>query len=390
MKFGLNLFKRNQLKIQELKGLECLNCEKPLEISDNFCSYCGQKNRIKLLNFGNFINNLFSGLFNYDSRFWQTFVPLLIKPGKVSKNYVQGKRARFVNPFQLYLNVSIVFFLIVGISNKIDSSNKIPENVLKFNNSIDSLSQLGGNQIDSIITDVNKEIKKRNPTDSILTPDITSLGNVLNSINPTPEIVKNNDQDSLISTSSSNKTFSKKIQKIQKYHTKYPELGVEQGLDSLGFKKSFWNKFYYQQIITISQNYKQIVSDGGKNYIKKLTSYISIALFVFLPFFTLFLKLLYLRRKFSYMEHLVFVFHTQTVFFLLIILFYLIDIVVNLSNVFWVFPLLFLLYLYKALRSFYEQGRFKTIIKFILLNGFYTILASIGFAIVAVLSFIIG
>ena len=387
MKYGIKLFKRNELKLQELKGLECLNCEKPLEISDNFCSYCGQKNRIKLLSFGDFINNLFSGLFSYDSRFWKTFVPLLIRPGTVSKNYIHGKRARFVNPFQLYLNVSIVFFLIVGISNKIDSSNKIPENMLKFNSSVDSLSQLSEEKIDSIITEVNKQVEKRNPNDSILTTKYTDIGNVFNSIKTTPE---STDPDSLISATTKNKPFLGKIQKMQKFYTKFPELEAEQGLDSLGYKKSFWNKFYYQQIIAISKNYKQIVSDGGKNYVKKLTSYISIALFVFLPFFTLFLKLLYLRRKFSFMEHLVFVFHTQTVFFLLIIIFYLLDTIVDLSNVFWVFIVLFLLYLYKALRNFYEQGRFKTILKFILLNGFYTFLASVGFAIVAVLSFLIG
>ena len=130
--------------------------------------------------------------------------------------------------------------------------------------------------------------------------------------------------------------------------------------------------------------------DGGKAYFKKLTSYISISLFIFLPIFTLFLKLIYIRRKYTYMEHLVFVFNTQTVFFLLLIIFYLCSFFFKMDNFGWIFALLFLFYLYKALRYFYEQGRTKTIIKYVLLNSYYMFLALVGFAIVAVLSFFIS
>ncbi len=387
MKFSLKLFKRNEVRLQQLKGLECLNCDKPLEISDNFCSYCGQKNRIKLLNFSHFINNLFSGFFSYDSRFWKTFIPLLTKPGKVSKDYVHGRRARFVNPFQLYLNVSIIFFLILGVTNKLEDSLKPNANFLAATQNIDSLSNEGTKKLDSIIKIAKKQVVQGIPKDSINPVKNEQLKGVLNLLEKKNTPI-NNFNYQLKSDSTINSNLIDKIIALQKYHTKFPELSTEQALDSLDYEKSSWNKFYYQQIVTITKNYNQFKSDGGKSYIKKLTSYISISLFVFLPFFTLFLKLLYMRRKFSYMEHLVFVFHTQTVFFLLIIIFYLIDTIVDLSNVFWVFLLLFLLYLYKALRNFYEQRRFKTVVKFIMLNGFYTFLAAIGFSIVAVLSFI--
>src|SRR5210317_1181825 len=95
------------------KGLSCLNCGQPFRGDENFCSYCGQKNNINHLSFGLFLNNFFAGMFNYDSRFWKTFVPLLTMPGKVSRLYIDGKRVCFVNPFQLYLNVSIIFFLLL-------------------------------------------------------------------------------------------------------------------------------------------------------------------------------------------------------------------------------------------------------------------------------------
>ncbi len=181
-----------------------------------------------------------------------------------------------------------------------------------------------------------------------------------------------------------------KINDFYHYNIKFPTYSNEQALDSLGYKKTFWNTFNYQQIINLSNKIEQFKIDGGKSYFKTLTSYISISLFIFLPIFTLFLKAVYFRRKFTYMEHLVFVFHTQTVLFLLFVIYYFLSFFIEMESTWWVIIILFLGYLYKALRNFYKQGRFKTAIKFILLNSFYVFLGVIGFTIVSILSFFIG
>jgi len=172
MKFPLVKFKP---KSTQIKGLECLNCGQPFVGNENFCSFCGQKNTIKKLNFGTFVNNLFNGFFSYDSRFWTTFIPLLTKPGKVSKDYIQGKRARFVNPFQLYLNVSIIFFLILGITNKLEIDETIANNIVTASSNLDSISQTSQKQLDSIIKNAEDEIIKSNPNDSTNTKVLTDF-----------------------------------------------------------------------------------------------------------------------------------------------------------------------------------------------------------------------
>ena len=99
--------------------------------------------------------------------------------------------------------------------------------------------------------------------------------------------------------------------------------------------------------------------------------------------------LLYIRHRYNYTENLVFVFHVQTVFFLLLMIFMIIG---RFSNSDWVngiFVALFLFYLYKAMRTFYEQGRFKTLVKFLLLNTSFMILAAIGAVIVSFLAFLV-
>ncbi|MGV6844723.1 MAG: DUF3667 domain-containing protein [Lutibacter sp.] len=379
-----------KFKSKEIKGLECLNCGQPLLNNENFCSNCGQKNSVKKLSFSNFLSNLFSGFFSYDSRFWKTFIPLLTKPGKISKQYIEGKRIRFVNPFQLYLNVSIIFFLIFGLTNKLDQNQSANIANLKLNKQeIDTIIRSNKHVLDSVLTKAKSEIKKKSSNDTTATKVVTGLEDVLkvldnNKVKTKPSVTNLN-----FDTLASKNSFINKMKIFNNFHDKNPNIKADIALDRLGFKKSFWNTFYYQQIINFNYNFQQIKTQGKSYFINKITSYISIALFIFLPLFTLFLKLIFIRRKYTYMEHLVFVFHTQTVFFLLYIIFYSINYLAKTDTFTAVFILIFSIYLYKAMRNFYQQSRLKTFMKFVILNGFYLTLAGFGLLIVAILSFMI-
>jgi len=383
MKFQLQRFRHKQAK-----GLECLNCGMPLLQNENFCSYCGQKNTTSKLSIGNYINKLVSGFLSYDSQFWTTFIPLLIKPGKVAKEYIQGKRAKYVNPFQLYLHVSIIFFLILGISMKFDSIKNPVNNITTTTNTLDSLSKLNPQQRDSIIASLKNRLENAQQKDSSNTKVIAELENAFAFYENDPDSLKTEYKYAIKIKREANIGFFNKLADFDNFHKKFPAYTNEQALDSLGYQKTFWNTFYYQQVKKAEANMAQLNTEAGvKNLIKKFTSYFSISLFVFLPVFTLFLKLLYIRKKFTYMEHLVFVFNTQTVFFLLFIIFYLLNLIFKMENASWIFVLLFIVYFYKSLRNFYGQKRFTTIVNFILLNSFYTFLAIVGVAIVAVISF---
>ena len=87
-----------------------------------------------------------------------------------------------------------------------------------------------------------------------------------------------------------------------------------------------------------------------------------------------------------YVDHLIFVFHIQTVFFMLFSIYFLLEIF-GINPELWIFTILFLLYLIIAMKKFYQQGYFKTFIKFLLLNLSYTIIATIGIVFVLLISF---
>ncbi|QTE24525.1 DUF3667 domain-containing protein [Polaribacter cellanae] len=371
--------KKNLVKI---KDPECLNCGYPFNGQEKFCPDCGQANKGNNITFKNFIHEVFNGLFNFDAKFWNTFIPLLINPGSVSRNYIEGKRQRYSNPFRFYLTVSIIFFLIVGIFNtkekykSLVKENKadIAEAIKKENSK--SNKKLTEKDLDSIKKELNKKLKNS----YIPIPEKTRE-KILNEIEKEARDSANTKYKK--GNININLGGDSKIEKFINYDKEHPNSNIDVALHSLGYEKTFLNRFMYTRAATANSLVKK---DNREQFLSQLLSYGSVALFVFLPLFTLFLKLFYIRRKYTYVDHLIFVFHVQTVFFMLFSIYFLLEIF-GASPALWVFTILFLVYLFIAMKKFYQQGYFKTFIKFLLLNLNYSIIAIIGIVIVFLLSF---
>ncbi|MEM7280178.1 MAG: DUF3667 domain-containing protein [Pseudomonadota bacterium] len=68
------------------------------------------------------MRSLIGDLFELDSRLWRSLISLLVKPGFLTKEYLNGKRAYYTPPLRMYLVLSIVFFLLASIGNDINIS----------------------------------------------------------------------------------------------------------------------------------------------------------------------------------------------------------------------------------------------------------------------------
>src|SRR5690606_7460971 len=155
-------------------------------------------------------------------------------------------------------------------------------------------------------------------------------------------------------------------------------------LDSLHHARTAYNRWAYKKGIDVSE-FKEEPGLLMNYFINKLP----LIIFFYLPVFALFIWLLYARRPFNYMEHLVFVFHVQTTFFVLLLISLPLNLILNTGFFTTAALILFLFYLYKALKKFYGQGRFKTLVKFIILNGIFLTLAMIAAIISLLASFAI-
>lgn len=383
---SISLFKKK--KKEKLparrRGNSCLNCEITLNGDENFCPDCGQRNNTNPLSFKLVVDEFVGNLITYDSRVWNTAVPLIFKPGKVAYEFISGKRKNFVNPFRTYLTVSLLFFLIYGLLGKINELRGDSDRFkASFVNNINTgqKDSLTVKEKDSIAKATLSAVQKNTPVkiDSVLKSENINIdmGDIK---------AENISIDSLKNLAKEKSPFYDKISAFYQHYDKNKDHSVVQALDSLGYKNNFWNRFYYDRTLKTHD----IINDGTDELNQKIFSGLSLAVFIFLPIFALFLKFIYIRRKYTYMEHMVFIFYTQSVFFLLMLLFVLISYFTNDKESLLIgFSLLsFSIYLLLAMKKFYNQGWIKTFLKYIMANFSFMVMASIGLGILVAISFI--
>lgn len=94
------------------KYKQCLNCNATLSQEANFCSECGQSTAPHGRPFLSFIRQSFHEVLDIDGRLTQTLKTLVLKPGLVSYEISQGKRAKYTPALRLYIVSSLLFFLV--------------------------------------------------------------------------------------------------------------------------------------------------------------------------------------------------------------------------------------------------------------------------------------
>ncbi|WP_038266068.1 DUF3667 domain-containing protein [Zhouia amylolytica] len=350
---------RYQLKY---RGNQCLNCNHPLDLSDKYCPHCSQMNSTKKITFKDLIIEFFGSIISYDSRFRKTMSSLLFKPGKITREYISGKRMTYANPFRFFLSAAIIYAFVFGFTRDFSDLDLAMEdqNFINIVNSNDSRER------DSIFAEKDEKPLKEASTllaSNLKKRDFITLKNpkkTFDSINNMP--------------SSLNRFIYKAGLFERGINNKY-FFTYQKALDTLQIDSSFENKLSFN----VAHSIVRIERQPG-TFVNTLISRVPFMIFFFLPVFAVFIWLLYLRRNFTYMDHLVFSFHTQTTFIILITIAFIIDNIAELSAIS-IALILFLLYLYKAMRNFYQQGRFKTIVKFTILNSFFFILAVIAITI---------
>ncbi len=101
--------------MQENKIL-CPNCGKSYNSTYNYCPYCGQRKGQDKLAFREVLNDFLAVNLNYDSKLVQTIKTLFFYPARLTKEFIAGKRAKYVSPVRLYIIISLLFFLIITVS----------------------------------------------------------------------------------------------------------------------------------------------------------------------------------------------------------------------------------------------------------------------------------
>jgi hypothetical protein len=327
---------------------DCLNCGTRLK--GQYCGNCGQRSRSRLISLWELISDAFGDLFEIDSRLWQTLVPLMIRPGQLTHDYLQGRRARYMPPFRMYLVLSLLFFVVAFFDPREELGLLFePEPEQTSGTAAD-----GEIAVPDEVVDEAQQVLNELKADGVL-PDI--------------ELPENADTDS--------HGFILKLDDDGDEIEVDGDCNVEPSdLEELpGWIARRLTPERLQRICEKTQ------IDGGKAFVDKMLDNIPAALIVLLPLMALVLKALYPLSKRYYVEHLLFFVHFHAFFFLILTLQIMLMRISTMLAIPEAVPIVTVVvtsfyvpvYLFKSMRQVYGHGRFVALLKFVVLLISYMI-----------------
>ncbi|MGY4830944.1 DUF3667 domain-containing protein [Sphaerotilaceae bacterium SBD11-9] len=109
----------------ERSDLACRNCGTLAPL--NYCAECGQETALHPPTFGEFVHEFIGHYVALEGALWRTLGLLLARPGRLTREYLAGRRRRYVLPLRLYLTASFLFFLVLKLlPSAIDEAASAP------------------------------------------------------------------------------------------------------------------------------------------------------------------------------------------------------------------------------------------------------------------------
>src|ERR1700681_1651494 len=91
----------------------CRNCGSTVDGA--YCATCGQETKLGLPTLREFLREAAGRYVALDGRFWRTVFALLARPGFLTREYLAGRRRRYIRPARLYLFATLIFFAVTRL-----------------------------------------------------------------------------------------------------------------------------------------------------------------------------------------------------------------------------------------------------------------------------------
>jgi len=332
----------------------CENCGAPM--AGPFCAQCGQHAVDYRRSFRHIIVDVLDSFLSWDSKFFATIGWLIARPWHLTNQFLAGRRVRYVHPLRLYLLVSILFFFVVNYWAK---SIHADPSKLSADDRADITAELNDPDIPPVVKARIRgalDAKGRTPPVAQTSPAPQTA------VTPQPSII-GSPPPSVTSPSPSG-DFGPLVQ----------------------FDKPPSDKFEKW----LEQRAKEKMGEHGSKmalFIATLFSNLPYMMLCCIPLFALVLKVLYVRKRIFYIDHLVYALHIHSFAYLAIMLIVLITIGLNRSipGAFagWIIAALWITFatqIFLSIRRVYRQGWFFTVFKFFLGGFAYLIVLSVALA----------
>jgi hypothetical protein len=315
----------------------CENCG--AELQGHWCAQCGQPAIEYRRSFRYVVADLLNEFLNWDSKFFTSIALLILKPWRLTNEFLAGKRVRYVNPLRLYLLASILFFFAVNYGTK----------GIHFDPS--KLDAKDRAELESDLKDADLPPQAREKLEALLRESSPSPAPSPLTNEPSPPPVPEDNQQ------------KKEYGKIGER----PFVVFDQSKSSTPFER--W----------IESRAKEKMGEKGTKmglFISTLFSNLPYMMLCCIPLFALVLKVLYIRRPLFYIDHLIYALHIHSFFYAGVMLIVLATIGLTRfapgAIAGWLITLLWIAFvtqIFLSIRYVYRQGWFFSIFKF-LFGGF--------------------
>jgi hypothetical protein len=418
----------------------CLNCGQNL--NHRFCPVCGQENIEPRETVWAMVSHFAYDITHFDSKFFSTVKQLLLRPGFLSLEHMQGRRARYLNPIRMYVFTSafffIIFFSLFNADNIMegdeDRSQIANKTLMEVKDARESLLKQMLKEKDSVVVRAMQRVNEKLLQEQLrIEAAVTAANRGKDSLLRIKKMKINSEKlvkttDLLDSTEQGlesgkkklvilgNDTFQAPVSNSKKSALVIYDDGEEiDGMSAGKIKSAFFSKKAYDDVqkelpdkkqdnwvarslahrlIELNSKVKKDEKGTWALLLNKFLHSFPQVFFISLPLSAFLLQLLYIRRKqYYYVDHLLFSIHIYCAWFIILLFYFGLDKLSKYPYSSWLKILAVLVfmvpffYLYKAMRFFYKQGRIKTIVKFIALNFLTTIVTVVLMSIFFLLSF---
>lgn len=334
----------------------CPNCHYPLPHYGEFCSNCSQRYTDGRIPLKFLLQDFVDSVFNLDSKFFRTTWSLVV-PGRLTNEFFKGHHKRYASPSRLFFIATVVHFAILGFV----INDNLQEGVGQFNEK--SRRQAYMLPLFDSLQQARRDILPLYEDD----PKVASAMDTL-----LHRVIKERQDTQSISFMYLDK------------HWDFQSREVKVGLDELyGMRPdeladaynigSGMERFMFVQSVKVATQVD--------NFTQFAIGQLVWMVILMMPALALILKLLYVRRKRYFVEHLVFSFHYHAFAFWVLSIALLVGLLAESQSVKFdaedyagpIF-LVILIYLFIAMKRVYRQGIFKTFFKFFILNFSYLFL----------------
>ena len=333
--------------------VECANCG-ALKAGP-FCAACGQNDRNYLRSILLVVGDFLGETFEINSRLSVTLAALFFRPGFLSAEFSRNRRARYLSPFRLYLFASLLFFFVLSLT--VDLPRPLRPGLMP-GEAPAAGDEAAPVRVERGVGRLRVGIDEERGADAVLIAGDDSAA----------------DAEAAAAISALKAEIDGPQQRMADDIMERPSVSrrilvnAAKGVFDPARPRAIddFDRYMLGQAVEVLHR-PWAVAD-------RFMEYLPVAMFFILPLYALLLKILYIRHRRFYSEHLIFGMHIHTVAFVGFTAAAALSALLPETAMEWTRRALvcvLLVYYYLALKRFYANGWRMTGFKFLLLLWFY-------------------